>query len=134
MLSPEQFNTLCQPERYAILKDHGVFLGVSTVHGVFKVVLFQLFNFYAEVWLNQKTGELLKTWAFTSYSKLDAYLNDMPSTGEFFPKYPYLVGVFPGHLHTSTLVLVVTKGTFCQAERFCIQNILLNFSLACFCR
>jgi hypothetical protein len=74
MLTIQQFNQLSNPEKYAILEDNGVYLEVYRIEGPFKIALFALPWCYCEVWLNQKTDQLIKAFAFKSYKKLDPYI------------------------------------------------------------
>lgn len=74
MLSIQKFNRLTNPEKYAVLEDHAVYLDVYRMDGPFKVALFDLCGYYVEVWLNQKTDQLMKAVAFSSYKRLDLFL------------------------------------------------------------
>lgn len=74
MFSIQQFNRLSSPQKYGILEDTGIYLDVFRIEGPFKIALFSLENFYCEVWLNQKTDQLFKAVAFSSYKKLDPFL------------------------------------------------------------
>jgi hypothetical protein len=81
MLTVQAFNRLTNPEKYAILEDNGIYLDVYTIDGPFKIALFALPWCYCEVWLNQSTDQLLKAVAFSSYKKLDHYLERIDITG-----------------------------------------------------
>lgn len=69
-----QFNRLSKRQQYGLLENYGTFLDVFRSEGTYKVVLFDFNGYYVEVWVHQKTDELLKAVAFTSYNKLDPYL------------------------------------------------------------
>jgi hypothetical protein len=81
MLTVQTFNRLKNAEKWAILEDNGIYLDVYRIDGPFKIALFALPWCYCEVWLNQRTDKLLKALAFTSYKKLDPYLQEIDITG-----------------------------------------------------
>jgi hypothetical protein len=72
-----QFVALCEEERIALLGDHGVYLDVYRYSQGCKVALFKLWGFYCEVWLHKKTNKILNVNAFSSYKRLDLYLDQV---------------------------------------------------------
>lgn len=77
----KSFNQLTQPQRYRIIEEHGTYLGVFVLRGVFKIALFELFDFYVELYYNQATDRLHKAVAFHDYGRLDAYLDLVDISG-----------------------------------------------------
>jgi hypothetical protein len=77
MFTVQAFNRLKNTEKYAILEDNGIYLEVYRTEGPFKIALFALPWCYCEVWLNQSTDQLLKAIAFSSYKKLDLFLDSI---------------------------------------------------------
>jgi hypothetical protein len=75
-----QFNSLTEPERYWHIENKGVFLEVSRPEGIYRVALFELYGFYVEVWLNQKTDRINKTNSFKTTKRLDLYLSGIDLT------------------------------------------------------
>ena len=75
-----QFNRLSTSEKYGLLEDHGIYLDTYRLEGPYKVALFALSAFYCEVWLNVKTDQLYKAEAFSSYKKLDPFLQEIDIT------------------------------------------------------
>jgi hypothetical protein len=80
-ISLHHFNRLSKRQQYGLLENHGTFLDVFRHEGDYKVALFDYNGYYVEVWLNQRTDELLKAVAFTSYNKLDAYIKGIDIKG-----------------------------------------------------
>ena len=76
-MTAADFNKLSNLDKYALLEDHGVHLEAFYMEGTSKVALFALHGFYVAVWLDQKKDKLSKASAFSSYSRLDPFLNEI---------------------------------------------------------
>lgn len=74
MLSLQSFNSFSEIDKYAFLEDNGIYLDTYRIDGPYKIALFALPRFYCEVWMNQKEDRLYKAVAFSSYKKLDPFL------------------------------------------------------------
>lgn len=72
-----QFNRLQESQRYDLLENYGTYLETDRYETGYKVALFHLFQYYVEVWLHEKTGALYKAHAFSSYEKLDPFLDNI---------------------------------------------------------
>jgi hypothetical protein len=79
-LTEAEFNRLSTCEQFALLEDEGIYLSVSRVQTIYKIALFSLYGYYVEVWLNRKTDKLVKAFAFSSYSRLDPFLEGINLT------------------------------------------------------
>jgi len=64
---------LDRDEKTELLENFGCFLEVCRFEGEYKIALFELYGFYAEVWLNA-AQDIVKIDGFGSYSRLDGYL------------------------------------------------------------
>ena len=72
-----QFNQLNVHERFKWIVEEGICLQVNRYTKVYKVVLFSLYGYYMEVYINRKTSTIDKIVPFFSYKKLDAYLPEV---------------------------------------------------------
>lgn len=72
-----QFNNLSRFHKFALLEDPGVFLELNRIEGNYQIALFQLHNFYVELWLDMVNDKLEKAVAFSSYKRLDLFINEI---------------------------------------------------------
>jgi hypothetical protein len=79
MLTVEQFNKLTLPEKLEILEqDDAVYLEHFYYAGSRKITLFLLYgSIYVSVHYDRQTDRISKANAFTEYSKLDAYIQNI---------------------------------------------------------
>jgi hypothetical protein len=72
-----QFNALEPEEQMNILQEYGVYLDVYRKAEQCRVALFKLYGFYCEVWLHKRKDRVLRVIAFSSYRRLDFYLDQI---------------------------------------------------------
>lgn len=72
--TPNHFNALANPEKFALLEEDGVHLEAYYLSGPYKVALFDLYGYYVAVWLHQAQDKLTKATAFTEYEALTPFL------------------------------------------------------------
>ena len=68
-----EFNALDEAEQHEVLWDHGVMVGDRIV-GVHKVILYQIFSFYVELFYHTEYNALQRLRSFSSTECLDAYI------------------------------------------------------------
>ena len=67
-----QFNALDEAEQHETLWDHGVMIG-DRIELEQKIILYQLFSFYIELYYHTVYNVLRKLRSFSSTEPLDAY-------------------------------------------------------------
>ncbi|MEI6949482.1 hypothetical protein V9K67_20010 [Paraflavisolibacter sp. H34] len=72
-----QFIALETEEQMEVLQEYGVYLDVYRNAEQCRVALFQLNSFYCEVWLHKRQSRVLRVNAFSSYRRLDFYLDQI---------------------------------------------------------
>lgn len=76
-LSLHQFAALSEDEKIAHLEEAGVYLEVYKEASGYRIALFSLYSFYAEVWLYKKRDRIDRINTFTSYRRLSHYLDQV---------------------------------------------------------
>jgi hypothetical protein len=76
-----EFNSISNQSKYAVLEDLGTYLGVYKMQGNYKIALFELHDYYVEVWLDLITDKLYRAVAFAEYEKLDPFIAGIDLTG-----------------------------------------------------
>ena len=71
-----QFNTLDETEQHNAVWNHGVMVG-DRVEGEHRVILYQLFSFYVELYYHVKMNVLLRLCSFSNTESLDVYLDQI---------------------------------------------------------
>jgi hypothetical protein len=73
-----EFNQLPKYQQYDLLENYGAYLDIYRINGCVKIALFQLFDFYVEVYLDQVKDKIVKANPFAgNAAKLDLYLKDI---------------------------------------------------------
>jgi hypothetical protein len=75
-----EFNQLSRFSKYGLLDMEGIFLEVNRFEEHYQIALFQLFDFYVEVWIDTIDNKLYKACAFKSYKRLDRFLKEIDIT------------------------------------------------------
>jgi hypothetical protein len=76
LLTASRFNALDQCDQEAIVACQGVYIAVRQ-EPEFVIRLYQLDNFYVELYYHQVSKKPISIRTFTQPEKLDAYLNGM---------------------------------------------------------
>jgi len=76
-----EYNQLDELEQHETVWDHAVMIG-DRIDGEHKVVLYQLFSFYVELYYHQEYNVLRRLRSFSDTECLDAYIKDftLPDT------------------------------------------------------
>lgn len=69
-----QFNDLDELEQHEALWEHGVMIGDMT-DGEHKIILYQIFSFYVELYYHIEYNVLRKLRSFSDTECLDAYIS-----------------------------------------------------------
>ncbi len=69
-----EFRTLNETQQYEILWEHGVHID-EKVEGEYKIILYQIFSFYVELFYHIEKNVLQKLRCFSSTNCLDQYIN-----------------------------------------------------------
>ena len=69
----DQFYDLDEMERHEALWEHGVIIG-DRIDNEHKIILYQVFSFYVELYYHIANNALRKLTAFDELEKLDAYI------------------------------------------------------------
>jgi hypothetical protein len=69
-----QFNDLDELEQHEAICEHGIMIG-DRIEGENKIVLYQLFSFYVELFHHIEYNVLRKLRSFSSTEQLDAYIS-----------------------------------------------------------
>lgn len=77
MYTPAEFNRLANPQKWAIIEDHGTYMELCRLQGELKICLFSLADYYVEVFYHPKQDRLLKAAAFVYSNRLDPYLKQI---------------------------------------------------------
>ena len=65
-----EYNRLCKPEQYKALFKNGVMVADRN-KGEYKIVLYQLFSFYIELYFKKGDDKLKRLTVFSTTEKLD---------------------------------------------------------------
>ena len=68
-----QFEVLDHRSKLAHLHNHGIDLEVQLHNGNYRILLYQLYDFYVEVWYDEG-NHISRLLAFNCYQKLDAFI------------------------------------------------------------
>lgn len=69
-----QFNALDETEQHQAVWNNGVHVG-DRVEGEHKIILYQLFSFYVELYYHTELNVLRRLRSFSSTECLDAYIS-----------------------------------------------------------
>lgn len=75
-----QFNDLDELEQHEAVWNNGVMVG-DRIDGVHRIVLYQLFSFYVELYYHMEFNVLRRLRSFSSTDCLDAYINQFNLNG-----------------------------------------------------
>jgi len=73
-MTPYQFNNLSNLRKVLLLYDNATFVDERTERG-YLLMLFQLSNFYVEIWIDQEKMEFYKSLCFGCTKHLLPYLD-----------------------------------------------------------
>lgn len=76
-LTLRQYSALDEMLKAFVLQVHGVYLEVDRMAEGRRVSLFSLFDFYVEVWYNEKETVVQYLVPFSTKQKLDPYLKQI---------------------------------------------------------
>ncbi len=71
-----QFNALDETEQYEAIWNHGVMVG-DRIEGEHKIILYQIFSFYVELYYHVEFNVLRRLRSFSSTKPLEQYLNQI---------------------------------------------------------
>lgn len=71
-----QFNALDETEQHEAVWNNGVHVG-DRVEGECKIILYQLFSFYVEIYYHTEFNALRRLRSFSSTQCLDTYISDI---------------------------------------------------------
>lgn len=74
MLTLYQFNALDLADRIELTENFGAYMELNRRVEGCKVALFALYGFYVEVFLHEEQDRIIKVNSFSSYGKLDQYI------------------------------------------------------------
>lgn len=66
-------------EQHEAIWEHGVHIG-ERIEGEYKIILYQLFSFYAELYYHMEYNVLRRLRSFSSTECLDAYIQQFDLT------------------------------------------------------
>ena len=69
-----EYNQLDEAEQHEALWEHSVMVG-DRVEGEHKIILYQIFSFYVELYYLVETNALRRLRSFSSTEQLDAYIS-----------------------------------------------------------
>jgi hypothetical protein len=68
-----QYNYLDEAEQHEAIWEHGVHIG-ERLEGEYKIILYQIFSFYVELFYHMEFNVLRRLRSFSSTECLDAYI------------------------------------------------------------
>lgn len=68
-----EFNMLENDDQYSAVWEHGIHIG-ERIEGPQKLILYQMFSFYVELYYSVEDNKLTKLRSFSSIKCLDPYL------------------------------------------------------------